>query len=744
MTTAPQAPAVETRAPAVANPADANPAGATGAVGAPTPRTVMVLGEEDAALRHLVTRWALVHPDRDRDRLVAVHFGKTPAKLPPGVVTIAVAGGGAILDGARRAGRAKRLLDALRSLPAGRSALQDVDTLVVPDAIVDDARALADGRTVQAWSAFAAHLRADHLAALLTASAAGPSQGTGTAVLVADAVDALADTGADPSGIAAAAARALSRLLRAGDTEVVASVADSVRALPHATRDRVGLDAMLRIAEISMGGPADPAADAAAAAACFAAAEQRTVDGDVSDVPMLVTAGLRLIFHGDLHSDGPHSPLIDDPVGQLAPWRQSAFAARLRPKPPAADADPADPAQPADPADPAQTADPADPAQPAARPKIVVLGGAFGAFYQPIVDLLREAGHHPTVITPDRLGVAFTRHNLTDAVVGAWLRRVDPQLFGDLPLDPGVASAIAALETAISGADVVFADWCDAEAAFASWLLPPHARLVVRVHRVDAVRAWHQLVNWPRVAALMFVSDHVKSVVERQLTDPGSPSPVPMTVLRNVIDVHRYQRPKTPGAHRRIALVGWGRRVKDPIFALDVLADLVAEDDTWQLHLIGRDFAAATSPVLADYIRSFRERALDPAIRDNIRWVGFTGRLEEALDECGYALSTSNVEGWPVGVTEAAASGCIPVIRDWPQVAALGGAREIYRDHLDWVVATPAEAAARIRAAADPDAWAAASAAARAAAGELCSVGSTREDYLAVILGPEPLPPPAG
>ena len=42
-----------------------------------------------------------------------------------------------------------------------------------------------------------------------------------------------------------------------------------------------------------------------------------------------------------------------------------------------------------------------------------------------------------------------------------------------------------------------------------------------------------------------------------------------------------------------------------------VLADLVAEDDTWQLHLIGRDFAAATSPVLADYIRSFRERALE-------------------------------------------------------------------------------------------------------------------------------------
>ena len=91
--------------------------------------------------------------------------------------------------------------------------------------------------------------------------------------------------------------------------------------------------------------------------------------------------------------------------------------------------------------------------------------------------------------------------------------------------------------------------------------------------------------------------------------------------------------------------------------------------------------------------------------------------------------------GWPVGLIESAASGCVPVVRDWPQVAALGGARGIYRDTPAWVTSTPAQAAARIVEFADVGTWVRESARSREAAVALCAVGTTTNEYLDVILG---------
>ncbi len=82
-----------------------------------------------------------------------------------------------------------------------------------------------------------------------------------------------------------------------------------------------------------------------------------------------------------------------------------------------------------------------------------------------------------------------------------------------------------------------------------------------------------------------------------------------------------------------------------------------------------------------------------------------------------------------------AVPGCVPVILDWPQVAALDGARTIYAGTPDWVVTTPAEAAERTRTYADPDAWALESRRSRAAADLLSDAGATSGDYLRAILG---------
>ena len=698
------------------------------------PREVVILAEDAGGAAYVGYVWSLATAGQDV-RATLAHTAKRALRgLPPNVKQVHLGAGAAGADLAP----ARRLVAALESNPALAKAFAAADEIVVPDGRARAVEKLAKkpNLVVRDWHRFLADLADQRRRDLLRAHVGGAKGRAGLAELLDEALSAPYRSPETTEAIG----RAATDLLGSSGYRELGDLAPALATLSPAERAANGIAALLRIAELSLGSGSKPG-DADAAREAFDAAMERTERGDLSGAVRLVTLGLRLVFHSELHADGQRSRIVDDPDAVLAPWRESRFgryAAEL------ASARPAPSATPADlPADvPAHV--PTDvPAELPAEPKIVVLAGAYGSFYQPVLDVLRAAGHDPELVPSDDLGPMLARRDPTEQIVGEWLRLADPARWGDLPADRGAARQLDVLSARLAGADVVFADWCDPGAVFASYLAPPAARLVVRMHRVDATKAWAQMVRWPRVAEVLLVSRHVEAFVAPQLAAIGSdgerePLPTRLTVVNNIIYVERYRKTKTTGSHRRIAMVGWGRRVKDPIFAVEILRELLADDPSWRLHLIGRDFADSALVPVADYLARFRELTAKPVLRDAIVYVGFTRRLEEALSECGFALSTSVVEGWPVGVVEAAVSGCVPVIRDWPQVAARDGARTIYADTPDWVVSSPREAADRIRAYADPVAWAMESRRSRAAADALSAAGATSQEYLDAILGARP------
>lgn len=736
-------------------------------------RDVLLLAEDARSAQHLAHQWALANAGSNANA-VLVHTNRRALRGLPSTVRQAHLGPG---PAGTDLAPARRVIGALESHPVVIKALPEVGLVVAPNGKSAPVSKALRGRAVDVveWSAFERGLREQRLRTLLREQPRTTAGRGGLAVLIDEALD-------EPersAGLVAEIASAAGGLLGASGYPLIRDLAPRFATLPGKQRTDSGLEAIERISEISLGSGPQPA-DATVARGVFDAAADRVDAGDLTGAVRLVTLGLRLVFHSELHADGERSLLVADPHTVLAPWRESRFAREvLAARPPSAMASGAS-GRSADRAgrtgesghdDNGVTRDPdfAGPAsgqagpnaarpgsvdirsgdvrsgEPgldsdearggAAGPRIVVLAGAYGSFYRPIVELLTRAGHAPDLVRADELGPLLGRRDPTDQLVGEWLRLRDPARWSSLPEDTGAARQLAVLRDRLANADVVFADWCDPGALFASYLAPENARLIIRVHRVDATKAWAQLVDWSRVERVLLVSDHVRDFFAPQLAAPGEPLPTRLTVVNNIIDVERYRRPKTPGAERRIAMVGWGRRVKDPIFAVEILRELLRDNPSWRLHLIGRDFADSGLTPVADYLERFRELTADAALREAIVWVGFTGRLEEALDECGFALSTSTVEGWPVGVVEAAVSGCIPVIRDWPQVAAMGGARAIYADTPEWVVASPAEGAARIRSYADPTAWAAESARCRDAADRLTAAGATEAEVLSLILG---------
>jgi glycosyltransferase involved in cell wall biosynthesis len=176
-------------------------------------------------------------------------------------------------------------------------------------------------------------------------------------------------------------------------------------------------------------------------------------------------------------------------------------------------------------------------------------------------------------------------------------------------------------------------------------------------------------------------------------------------VVANPVDVDRYVLPKHPSARKRLGMVGWAQQVKDPLWTLDVLAELRRHDPEWRLALIGADDdLRGSNPVERELARAFHARlAADPDLHEAIDYVGFTSRLPERLRDVGWAVSSSRREGFHVGLVEMAASGAVPVVRDWPVYAREGGASLLYPR--EWVVTTPAEAAERILAVSGAGAW---------------------------------------
>jgi glycosyltransferase involved in cell wall biosynthesis len=260
-----------------------------------------------------------------------------------------------------------------------------------------------------------------------------------------------------------------------------------------------------------------------------------------------------------------------------------------------------------------------------------------------------------------------------------------------------------------SWADTIFVDWCDNNAVWTIMHAPRSARIVVRIHSIDALSPHPHLVDWSKVSDVIFVGDHIRTVVTQAV--PDLPRHAATHVVPNLLRLDRFDLPKNSTADRTLAMVGWAQRVKDPIFALEVLARLRQVDETWRLMLVGRDFPLILRGSEARYRDVYRLRALADDVRDAVKYVAYTPKLADVFCAAGFILSCSRRESQGVALIEGAASAAVPVVRNWPMFASYDAARSVFP--ADWVVDTPAQAVERILAHADPQVRQSAGAAAR-------------------------------
>ncbi|GLY97742.1 glycosyltransferase [Actinoplanes sp. NBRC 103695] len=403
----------------------------------------------------------------------------------------------------------------------------------------------------------------------------------------------------------------------------------------------------------------------------LAASDRAYRAGDALEATRSYRRASNLLLHRAMHLDSLTSPLADDPAGFVAPLRDSEVGRAL--------------------------------AEPRGRS-----GKGTGG--------------------PRILFMYFWNHNFVDAIQQRYEANPDTEVRTlDIGQDPFLGAALRQQEDLIRDvaggsrgyiekveeilrphlewADTVFVDWCTVTPAVLTLVDPASTRVMVRLHSVEAFTEWPHLIDFSRVDDLVFVSEHLRDLVHRTipaLTAAGAPRSL---VLTNAMDLRRFVRPKQPGARFALGLVGVNAVAKDPLWGVEVLRLLRKHDDRYRLVLIGDDRPTPRTAPERKYFQRLAT-AMDELVAEGAaRRLGPTDDVPAALTEVGVILSSSVRESFHCGLAEGAASGAVPVVRDWPFFADRErGARTLFP--AGWVVGSPAEAADRILAmTADEQTW---------------------------------------
>jgi hypothetical protein len=505
------------------------------------------------------------------------------------------------------------------------------------------------------------------------------------------------------------------RLVRAGRRGAATQLLEDCLAVTGAAEAEAAghgaLEALIRVDEAGAGAAdgasPEPVDVPAVVRTCLRHADEALASGDLDRVTFLTSIALDLLFARVLHTAAPSSPIVADPSGFLVPLRTSQIGRLLSPT---VGVRPECP--------PEGTARP----RRSALPRVTVLPGAYPKFAGAVV---RELEGHADVDVLD-LSATDRRYGNT-AVDPLSVRERVMAATGRRPaLDTATA---AALDT-----DVLFVDWADKGLSLATEHVPEHTRVVVRLHGVDTLSAWLHTARWERVDDAVFPSEHLRLATQRALG--GRLDGVRQHVVANPVDVDRFALPKVAAAEHTLGMVGWAQQVKDPCWTLDLLERLRAEDGRWRLLLFGADLPLTSgNRVESRAAARFRSRLLGGAsgLAEAVDFVGYTRALPEVLRRVGWGVSSSRREGFHIGLVEMAASGAVPVVRDWPVYAEIGGARRLFPD--DWVARDVDHAAERVLALSSSGEWPSRGAEAARVAAERFAGETSGDQLRRIVLG---------
>jgi len=218
---------------------------------------------------------------------------------------------------------------------------------------------------------------------------------------------------------------------------------------------------------------------------------------------------------------------------------------------------------------------------------------------------------------------------------------------------------------AIEWGEIVWIEWMNQVAQIATeYPNIAYRHVLMRCHSYEALAEFSKVVAWPKVHKTIFVADHVKSLVEAQVTQE-----INSVLIPNGIDIEKYPF-KEKTELKKVAFIGNISHKKGPMLLLQCASEFAKRSIA--THVAGSFQDKRFGTYLNHMIKEMK-------LKDFLKFDGFMEDIPGWLQDKDAILCTSPWEGHPVGVLEGMACGLCPAVHNFP------GSREIYgNDFMLW------------------------------------------------------------
>ncbi|MFZ5979594.1 MAG: glycosyltransferase [Candidatus Zixiibacteriota bacterium] len=220
-----------------------------------------------------------------------------------------------------------------------------------------------------------------------------------------------------------------------------------------------------------------------------------------------------------------------------------------------------------------------------------------------------------------------------------------------------ISNDLKEIEAAIIWGDIIWLEWAN-EMTIALTKQPhifKYKRVICRLHSYEAINGYAQKINWKQIDDVIFVADHIRTLVQQQVPELGRK--VRIHTVPNGIDLGRFKLVEKERG-KNLAFLGNVNFKKGPMLLLHAFRELVNRYDGYRLHIGGE---IKDSRYALYFSRMTRELNLE----DKIILDGWIDDVPAWLVDKHYIVCTSPLEGHPVGLMEAMACGCKPVIHNF-------------------------------------------------------------------------------
>ncbi len=217
----------------------------------------------------------------------------------------------------------------------------------------------------------------------------------------------------------------------------------------------------------------------------------------------------------------------------------------------------------------------------------------------------------------------------------------------------------------VEWADIVFCEWGLGNLVWYAEHKKEHQTLIARLHFQEKDLKFLHQVNHSKVDQYIVITPYMLEEFHAIFQIPR----YKMKYIDNLIDADKLDLPKQPNSKFHLGICGILPARKRVDLAIDIFEALFEKDERYKLFIKSKRPEEVPWLMAREKEREFYtavlERIEKAPWRENVIFDPHGNDVPEWLQKIGFLLSPSDYEGSHVSVSEAMASGAIPVIRDW-------------------------------------------------------------------------------